>query len=52
MLTGQPAPGAEPDLVDEIGTYVDVFNPDPFTGLVAGTRHPRRNARPVSRLTG
>ena len=32
LLTGQPAPGLGPALVDEIGVYVDIFNPDPFAG--------------------
>jgi hypothetical protein len=32
LLTGEPAPGVGPDLVDEIGTYVDVFNTSPFQG--------------------
>jgi hypothetical protein len=32
LMTGQTAPGIEPGPVDEIGAYVDVFNPDPFAG--------------------
>ncbi len=32
LMTGQPAPGLEPALVDEIGVYQDIFNPDPFSG--------------------
>jgi hypothetical protein len=31
LLTGSPAPGLDA-LVDEIGLYVDIFNPDPFAG--------------------
>jgi hypothetical protein len=31
-LTGEGAPGAEPGLFDEIGTYVDIFNLSPFDG--------------------
>ena len=32
LFTGQPAPGLEPALVDDIGPYVDIFNSDPFAG--------------------
>ena len=32
MLTGETAPGIEPSPIDEIGTYVDVFNTSPFQG--------------------
>lgn len=32
-LTGESAPGAEPGLFDEIGTYVNAFNPSPFAGV-------------------